>query len=113
MEIFLVFRKSLGKFINITMSRSTKKGPYINAKLLKKVLKQKEDGNNTPIKTWARSSQVAPDYVGHTLAIHDGRAHQNVYINENMIGHYLGELAWQTRKFRGHGKVTKRTSDKT
>lgn len=94
------------------MTRSSKKGPYVDQKLLEKVIKQKEQGKNDPIKTWARNSQVAPEMVNATIAIYDGRKHVNVFISEMMIGHYLGEFV-PTRTFRSHGKVTKRTSDKT
>lgn len=94
------------------MTRSSKKGPYVDEKLLKKVLKQKETKDKTPIKTWARNSQISPEMVNHTLAVHDGRKHINVFISEMMIGHYLGEFV-PTRTFRSHGKVTKRTADKT
>jgi small subunit ribosomal protein S19 len=94
------------------MSRSSKKGPFVNQKLLDKVMKQKETGDSSPIKTWARNSQVFPEMVNHTIAIHDGKKHVNVYISEMMIGHYLGEFV-PTRTFRSHGKVTKRTADKT
>lgn len=94
------------------MARSAKKGPFIDEKLHQKVLKQKDSNNRTPIKTWARSSQVHPDFVGHRIAVHNGRKHIEVFISESMVGHRLGEFA-PTRTFRGHGKVTKRTSDKT
>lgn len=89
------------------MSRSLKKGPYIDKKLLKKVLKQKETGDRTPIKTWARASQISPEFVGHRLAVYNGRKFVEVFITEAMVGHRLGEFA-PTRTFRGHGKVTKR-----
>lgn len=89
------------------MARSLKKGPYIDEKLLKKVLKQKESGDRSPIKTWARNSQVPPEFVGHKMAIHNGRVHIEVLISETMVGHRLGEFS-STRTFRGHGKVTKR-----
>ncbi len=94
------------------MSRSTKKGPYIDEKLMLKVLKQKAEKNYAPIKTWARNSQIAPDFVGHKMAIHNGRKHIEVLISETMIGHRLGEFS-PTRTFRGHGKITKRTAEKT
>jgi small subunit ribosomal protein S19 len=94
------------------MSRSSKKGPYVDQKLLDKVIKQKDTGDSSPVKTWARNSQVSPEMVNHTIAIHDGKKHVNVYISEMMIGHYLGEFV-PTRTFRSHGKVTKRTADKT
>ncbi|MCX8008456.1 MAG: 30S ribosomal protein S19 [Patescibacteria group bacterium] len=94
------------------MARSSKKGPYIDQKLLKKVLKQKQGGDRQPIKTWARASQIPPEFVGHRIAVHNGRTHVEVFITESMVGHRLGEFA-PTRTFRGHGKVTKRTMEKT
>lgn len=94
------------------MSRSLKKGPYIDENLLKKVLKQKEGSDRTAIKTWARDSQVAPEFVGHKIGIHNGRKHIEVLITETMVGHRLGEFAF-TRTFKGHGKITKKTMDKT
>jgi small subunit ribosomal protein S19 len=93
------------------MSRSLKKGPYVDEKLSKKVKNQKEFGKKEPIKTWARSSQVSPDFVGHTFAIHNGRTHINVFISESMVGHRLGEFA-PTRTFRGHGKMTEKSKSK-
>ncbi len=75
-------------------------------------MKQKEKNDHTIIKTWARSSQVPPDFVGHTLGIHNGRKFIEILISEAMIGHRLGEFS-PTRTFRSHGKVTKRTADKT
>lgn len=94
------------------MSRSSKKGPYIDEKLLKKVLKQKETGDRTPIRTWARSCQVSPDFVGHRLAIHNGRKFIEVLVSEMMVGHRLGEFS-PTRTFRSHGKVTKKVISAT
>ncbi len=94
------------------MSRSQKKGPYIFQKLLAKILKQKEDGDQKPVRTWARNSQIAPEYVGHRLAIHNGRTFMEVLVTESMVGHYLGEFA-PTRAFRSHGKITKRIESKT
>ena len=94
------------------MSRSSKKGPYIDQKLLKKVLKQKETGNREVIKTWARSSQIPPEFVGHIFGVHNGRKHIDVRVIESMVGHRLGEFAL-TRTFKGHGKVTKRILEKT
>lgn len=89
------------------MARSLKKGPYVDENLLKKVLKQKETGDRSPIKTWARNSQVSPQFVGHRIGIHNGRKFIEILISEAMVGHRLGEFA-ATRMFRGHGKVTKR-----
>ncbi len=94
------------------MSRSSKKGPYIDQKLLKKVLRQKQTQDRTPIKTWARSSQIAPEFVGHRLAVHNGRIFVEILVTEDMVGHRLGEFA-PTRTFRGHGEVTKRVLEKT
>ena len=94
------------------MSRSLKKGPYIDENLLKKVLRQKEARVNDPIKTWARNSQISPDFVGHKIAIHNGRKFIEVLISESMVGHRLGEFA-PTRTFRSHGKVTKKVVEAT
>lgn len=94
------------------MSRSLKKGPYIDEKLLKKVLKQKESGDRSPIKTWVRASQISPDFVGHTIAVHNGRVHVNIFVVEGMVGHRLGEFA-PTRTFRGHGRIVAREISKT
>ncbi|MBU1018368.1 MAG: 30S ribosomal protein S19 [Patescibacteria group bacterium] len=82
------------------MSRSSKKGPYVEPKLLKKV--QAMGGNKQVIKTWARASVIAPEFVGHTFAVHNGKEHIPVFVSENMVGHRLGEFAF-TRKFKGHG----------
>ena len=94
------------------MSRSLKKGPYIDENLLKKINKQKSGGDRTPIKTWARGSQIAPEYVGHRLAIHNGRKFIEILVSENMVGHRLGEFS-PTRTFRSHGKVTKKVLSAT
>ncbi|NLA81065.1 MAG: 30S ribosomal protein S19 [Bacteroidales bacterium] len=83
------------------MSRSLKKGPYINLKLENKVNAMNEGGKKTVIKTWARASMISPDFVGHTIAVHNGNKFIPVYITENMVGHKLGEFA-VTRTFRGH-----------
>ena len=83
------------------MSRSTKKGPAINAKLLKKVEALNRSGQKAVIKTWARSSTILPQMVGLTIGVHDGRRHVPIFITENMVGHKLGEFAL-TRTFRGH-----------
>lgn len=83
------------------MSRSLKKGPFVDAKLAKKIAALSSD-DRTVIRTWARASSVTPDMVGHTIAVHNGRVHVPVYITENMVGHKLGEFA-PTRKFRKHG----------
>ena len=83
------------------MSRSTKKGPYVQAKLYDRVVKMNEKNEKIVLKTWSRSSTIFPDFVGHTFAVHDGRKHVPVYVTEDMIGHKLGEFA-PTRTFRGH-----------
>ena len=83
------------------MSRSTKKGPYVEASLMKKVLTMNENGEKLVVKTWRRSSTIFPDFVGHTFAVHDGRKHVPVYVTEDMVGHKLGEFA-PTRTYKGH-----------
>ena len=83
------------------MSRSLKKGPFVAAKLLKKIEEMNRSGDRRVIKTWSRASTVFPQMVGHTIAVHDGRRHVPIYITENMVGHKLGEFA-PTRYFRGH-----------
>ena len=83
------------------MSRSTKKGPYVEASLMKKVLEMNKNGEKIVVKTWSRSSTIFPDFVGHTFAVHDGRKHVPVYVTEDMVGHKLGEFA-PTRTYRGH-----------
>ncbi len=88
------------------MSRSTKKPLYVDEKLLKKVRKAKESGDRKPIKTWSRDSVITPEMVGLTLAIHNGRKHEEVLILETMVGHRLGEFA-RTRTFKGHAKKGK------
>ena len=87
------------------MSRSLKKGPFVDLKLLKKVLKQKETSGHEPIKTWARASSVVPEMVGHTFAVHNGMKFVNVFVTEDMVGHKLGEFA-MTRQFHGHPGIT-------
>lgn len=94
------------------MARSSKKGPYIDKRVLEKVNKQKAGGVAVPIKTWSRACQIAPEFVGHRFAIHNGRVFIEVFVTEAMVGHRLGEFA-PTRIFRGHGQVTKRTMEKT
>jgi small subunit ribosomal protein S19 len=94
------------------MSRSRKKGPYIDEKLLKKVLKQKETNDNSSIKTWSRDCQIAPDFVGHKFGVHNGRKFIEVFVTEAMVGHRLGEFSL-TRTFRSHGKVTKKVVEAT
>ena len=83
------------------MSRSLKKGPYVEPTLLARVQKMNETGDKQVLKTWSRSSTIFPDFVGHTFAVHDGRKHVPVYVTEDMVGHKLGEFA-PTRTFRGH-----------
>lgn len=83
------------------MSRSLKKGPFVEPKLLARVQKMNETGDKQVLKTWSRSSTIFPDFVGHTFAVHDGRKHVPVYVTEDMVGHKLGEFA-PTRTFRGH-----------
>ena len=84
------------------MSRSTKKGPFVDEKLLKKIAKLDQSGRKEPIKTWARASTISPEFIGHTFLVHNGRHHVNVYVTEEMVGHKLGEFS-PTRTFRGHG----------
>lgn len=93
------------------MARSLKKGPYIDEKLMKKVLAQSQ-GAKSPIKTWARRSQIAPEFVGHTFMVHNGKNFISVFVSESMVGHRLGEFS-PTRTFRGHGKKTEKSSAKT
>ncbi len=83
------------------MGRSLKKGPFVEAKLLKKILKQKETGDRSPIKTWSRRCTIVPEFVNHTFEVHNGKIHMKVFIVEDMVGHKLGEFA-VTRLFRGH-----------
>ena len=92
------------------MSRSSHKGPYIDQKLLKKVMKQVEIGRKSPIKTWARASSIPPEFVGHTFLVHNGKLFKEVFVSETMVGHKLGEFA-PTRTFRGHaGRSTERSA---
>lgn len=87
------------------MSRSIKKGPFVDAHLQEKVEKQNRSGRKELIKTWSRRSMILPEFVGHTFAVHNGKTFQNVFITENMVGHRLGEFAL-TRTFRAHGTVS-------
>jgi small subunit ribosomal protein S19 len=92
------------------MARSLKKGPYIDQRLLSKIMALNESGEKKVIKTWARRTTISPDFVGHTLAVHNGNKFIPIYITENMVGHKLGEFA-PTRIFRGHsGKLTERSA---
>jgi len=93
------------------MSRSNKKGPYVDPKLLIKIQRM-AGGTKSPITAWSRDSQVSPEFVGHTFSVHNGNKFIDVFINESMVGHRLGEFS-PTRSFRGHGAIVKRTMDKT
>ena len=88
------------------MSRSIKKGPFVQPKLLARVRAMNEAGEKRVLKTWSRASTIFPDFVGHTFAVHDGRKHVPVYVTEDMVGHKLGEFA-PTRTFRGHAGAKK------
>ncbi|SCN24068.1 hypothetical protein N3C_1631 [Clostridium sp. N3C] len=90
------------------MSRSTKKGPFIQESLLKKINEMNSKGEKKVIKTWSRSSTIFPQMIGHTIAVHDGRKHVPVYITEDMVGHKLGEFVL-TRTFKGHDDNEKST----
>ena len=91
------------------MSRSVKKGPYVHASGLKKIDAMNVKNEKKVVKTWSRSSTILPSFVGHTIAVHDGRKHVPVYITEDMVGHKLGEFA-PTRTFRGHGSKAERAT---
>ncbi len=91
------------------MSRSVKKGPFVDEHLMKKIQAMNKAGEKRVIKTWSRRSTIFPDMVGHTIAVHDGRKHVPVYVSEDMVGHKLGEFA-PTRTFRGHGHHTERST---
>lgn len=93
------------------MSRSLKKGPYIEPKLLKKIEAMNQKGEKKVVRTWSRASVIFPQMVGHTIAVHDGRRHVPIYITENMVGHRLGEFA-PTRTFRGHAASEKSSKAK-
>jgi small subunit ribosomal protein S19 len=90
------------------MARSIKKGPFVDEKLLRRVERMNRSGDRRPIKTWSRRSMVVPEFVGNTLAIHNGKQHIPIFITENMVGHRLGEFA-PTRIFRKHGTHTDKT----
>ena len=94
------------------MSRSLKKGPYVDPKLLKKVEKMNSSGEKKAIKTWARRSVISPEMVGHTFVVHNGKEFISVSVNENMVGHKLGEFS-PTRTFRGHGIPSQRSTSLT
>ena len=90
------------------MSRSIKKGPYVEESLMKKITALNEANDKKVVKTWSRSSTIFPDFVGHTIAVHDGRKHVPVYVTEDMVRHKLGEFA-PTRTFKGHGGEERKT----
>jgi small subunit ribosomal protein S19 len=94
------------------MSRSLKKGPYVQPKLLKRIEAMNQKSEKKVIRTWSRASVIFPQMVGHTIAVHDGRRHVPIYITENMVGHRLGEFA-PTRTFRGHQTAEKATAAPT
>lgn len=91
------------------MSRSKKKGPYVDPKLIEKIREMNRKGEKRVIRTWARDCTIVPEMVGHTIAVYDGRKHVPVYITEEAVGHKLGEFA-PTRTFRGHGAHTERST---
>ncbi|HHW26196.1 MAG TPA: 30S ribosomal protein S19 [Firmicutes bacterium] len=91
------------------MSRSTKKGPYVDPKLIEKIREMNRKNEKRVIRTWARDCTIVPEMLGHTIAVHDGRKHVPVYITEDAVGHKLGEFA-PTRTFRGHGHHTERST---
>lgn len=90
------------------MARSIKKGPYVDPKLMSKIERMNRAGDRRPMKTWSRRSMILPEFVGHTLGIHNGKQHISVFITENMVGHRLGEFS-PTRTFRRHGSHTDKT----
>ncbi len=94
------------------MGRSTKKGPYVDPRVLKKIMAQKQSGDRAAIKTWSRACQIPPEFVGHTLSVHNGKTFINVFVVEGMVGHRLGEFS-PTRTFRSHGRVVAREISKT
>jgi small subunit ribosomal protein S19 len=91
------------------MSRSVKKGPFVDARLLARIDDMNKRNERKVLKTWSRASVIFPQMIGHTIAVHDGRRHVPVFITENMVGHRLGEFS-PTRTYRGHGKATERSS---
>ena len=91
------------------MSRSLKKGPYVEQRLLARVQTMNRNSEKQVLKTWSRASVIFPDFIGHTVAVYNGRKHVPVFISENMVGHRLGEFA-PTRNYRGHGRHTERSS---
>ncbi len=93
------------------MSRSVKKGPFVEPKLYKRIVEMNQKGEKRVLKTWSRSSTIFPEFVGHTIAVHDGKKHVPVYVVEDMVGHKLGEFA-PTRTFRGHSGSKTSNTDK-
>ena len=91
------------------MSRSARKGPFVDAALLKKVEVLNQSGQKAVVKTWSRSSTVVPEMLGHTIGVHDGRRHVPIFVTENMVGHKLGEFAF-TRTFKGHSAKSERVT---
>jgi small subunit ribosomal protein S19 len=89
------------------MSRSLRKGPYVDAKLVKKIRRLEDSGRKAPIKTWSRGSMIVPEFVGHTFNVHNGKVFVPVFVTENMVGHKLGEFS-PTRAFRTHGIATQK-----
>ena len=94
------------------MTRSLKKGPYVSPKLFEKVQQMNKSGSKKVVKTWERRCTITPEFVGHTFFVHNGRKFLEVYVNEAMVGHHLGEFS-ATRTFRGHGRMVKRVITKT
>ena len=92
------------------MSRSSKKGPFVQDRLMTRIEQMNESGNKVMVKTWSRTSTIFPDMVGHTIAVHDGRKHVPVFISESMVGHKLGEFA-PTRTFRAHSGADSKSRD--
>ena len=91
------------------MARSIKKGPYVDPRLLEKIERMNRSGEKRPVKTWSRRSMIVPEFIGHTIAIHNGKQHISIFITENMVGHRLGEFA-PTRIFRKHGAATEKVA---
>lgn len=91
------------------MSRSLKKGPFVESRLLVRVQTMNKKSEKKVVKTWSRASVIFPDFIGHTIAVHNGKKHIPVYVTENMVGHRLGEFA-PTRNYRGHGRHTERST---
>jgi small subunit ribosomal protein S19 len=91
------------------MSRSLKKGPYVEQRLLARVQTMNKSNEKRVLRTWSRASVIFPDFIGHTIAVYNGRKHIPVFISENMVGHRLGEFA-PTRNYRGHGRATERST---